>query len=567
MMRRLRWWLPALSFLALPAAVTAQPAPPAEPAAPVETAAPAAVAQDVSAAACEGLARLSLKDAIVDLAVLVPKGGFSGPPAAFTGRDLSAFYAALPPFCRVVVHARPTSDSSIEVEVWMPVSGWNGRLQGLGNGGFAGLLDYESLGAALSRGYAATVTDAGHKGSPIDATWALGHPEKVVDFGHRGIHEMTRVAKEAIHALYGDGPRHSYFNGCSDGGREALMEAQRYPADYDGILAGAPANNWTHLLATSMWDSQALLLDPASYVPPPKIPVLAQAVLAACDESDGLRDGVLNDPTRCRFDPGTLLCKGADEPSCLTAPQVAALRKILQGPRDAHGHQVFPPYLPGAEDGPGGWTIWITGPEPTKSLIFAFGTGYFSNMVYGKADWDYRTFELESALQTAVERTGAVLDATDPDLEPFAARGGKLLLYHGWDDPAIPALSTVDYYEDVIARMGQSRVDSFARLFMVPGMQHCGGGPGPSVFGQSMTAPSDEPGENIRVALERWVEAGRAPSSVVASQMGPGQPTPQAKTPPAKRTRPLCAYPQLARYEGTGDPNDARNFACVPGTD
>jgi Tannase and feruloyl esterase len=551
LMRRLYSWLPALVSLASAVTAAGQAAPPAP--GPVG-------ARD--AAACEDLARLAVKEATVDVAQLVPAGKFSGPPAVFTGKDLSAFYSNLPAFCRVVAHARPSPDSNIGIEVWMPANGWNGRLQGLGNGGFAGQLDYPSMGGAMSRGYAATVTDTGHEGSPIDATWARGHPEKVIDFGHRGIHLMTRVAKEAVRAFYGEGPRRSYFAGCSDGGREALMEAQRYPGDYDGILAGAPANDWTHLLTTAMWDSQALLHDPASYVPPAKIPVLAQAVRAACDDADGVKDGILNDPTRCRFDPKALLCHGAESPECLTGPQVTALEKIYDGPRDSRGRPVFPPYLPGAEEGPGGWATWITGPAPAKSLIFFFGTGYFSNMVYERADWDYRTFELEPALHAAEAKTASALNATDPDLEPFAARGGKLILYHGWDDPAIPALSTVHYYEDVVARMGQGRVDSFARLFMVPGMQHCGGGPGPDSFGQGMAGPPADPRHDIRTALEAWVETGAAPSGLVAAR----RESEEASAPP-KMTRPLCPYPQKARYKGAGGTNDASSFACAAGGD
>jgi feruloyl esterase len=543
-------WLLALLLLAPEATASGQPAPRTQ----ASSAAKAPVA-----AACERLARLARPDLTVSLAQVVPAGAFAGPPAVFTDQDLSAFYKALPPFCRLVAQARPTPDSNIGIEVWMPTSGWNGKLQGLGNGGFAGLLDYQQLGAAMSKGYASAVTDAGHEGSPIDATWALGHPEKVIDFGHRGIHEMTQVAKEAIASFYGGGPRRSYFAGCSDGGREALMEAQRYPADYDGILAGAPANDWTHLLASSMWNSQALLMDPGSFIPPGKIPLLASAVSSACDASDGVRDGILNDPRLCRFDPATLLCRDTESAQCLTEPQVTALEKILDGPRDSRGRQVFSPYLPGAEEGPGGWGTWITGPEPGKSLMFFFGDGYFANMVYEKADWDYRTFDLDSAVAAAEAKTGRALDAVDPDLGAFASRGGKLILYHGWDDPAIPALSTIHYHDDVVGRMGRQRADSFARLYMVSGMQHCDGGPGPDSFGQDMTMPTDDARHNVRIALEEWVEKGAAPSEVIAAKRDAGAPEARPTA-----TRPLCPYPQLAKYDGTGDTSAASSFACAP---
>jgi feruloyl esterase len=454
-----------------------------------------------------------------------------------------------------VAEAKPTADSDIKLEVWMPVAGWNGKLQGIGNGGFAGLIDYVQLGTSLAKGYAATATDTGHTGSPIDAAWALGHPEKVIDFGHRGIHEMTRVAKETTRAFYGKGPQRSYFAGCSDGGREALMEAQRYPADYDGILAGAPANYWTALLSTAAWDTQALTLDAASFIPQAKIPAISAAVLAACDELDGVRDGILNDPRQCHFDPATIECKaGEDTDKCLTAPQAAALKKIYAGPHDASGHELFPGYLPGAEEGQGGWGLWITGPVPAKSLMAFFGIGYFSNMVYEKPDWDYKTFTL-AGMKLAEEKTANALNATDVDLKPFQARGGKLILYHGWNDPAIPAINTVNYYQSVLAKMGERAAQSFVRLYMVPGVQHCDGGPGPDSFGQVGKLVFDDPLHSVDAALEQWVEKGAAPSAIIASKYTDDKQH-------AKMTRPLCAYPQAAKYQGSGDTNDAANFGC-----
>jgi feruloyl esterase len=439
----------------------------------------------------------------------------------------------------------------------MPVAGWNGKLQGIGNGGFAGLIDFMQLGVAVSKGYAATATDTGHEGTPIDAAWALGHSEKVVDFGHRGIHEMTRVAKEAVRTFYGKSVQRSYFAGCSDGGREALMEAQRYPADYDGILAGAPANYWTALLSTAAWDTQALTLDAASFIPPAKISTIATAVNKVCDELDGVRDGILNDPRQCHFDPATIQCKAAeDSEKCLTAPQAAALKKIYAGPHDVHAREVFPGFLPGAEDGQGGWGLWITGPAPAKSLMAAFGIGYFSNMVYEQSDWDYKTFTLEAGLKSAEEKTASALNATDADLKPFKTRGGKLILYHGWDDPAIPAINTVNYFQSVIAKMGQRDADSFVRLYMVPGMQHCDNGPGPDSFGQVGRLAFDDPQHSVDAALEQWVEKGMAPSTIIAAKYSGDDKQ------HATMTRPLCVYPQAAKYKGSGDTNDAANFVC-----
>jgi feruloyl esterase len=502
---------------------------------------------------CESLTQLKLPAARVTSATLVPAGTFNGPPAVFSGQDLSAFYKTLPAFCRVLVQSTPTSDSDIKIEIWMPVSGWNGKLEGLGNGGFAGLIDQQQLATMMSHGYAATATDAGHTGSPIDAEWALGHPEKVIDFGHRGIHEMTLAAKAVVNGFYGREPQRSYFVGCSDGGREALMEAQRYPEDYDGIVAGAPANYWTALLSSAVWNTQALTLDPASFIPPAKIPAISSAVLAACDSLDGVKDGVLNDPRQCKFDPNSMVCKaGEDSDKCLTPKQAAALKALYHGPKDSHGRTAFPGYLPGAEGGPGGWGLWISGPAPNKSLMSFFGTGYFTNMVY-KPDWDYKTFTWDVGFAAAEEKTAGALNATNANLAGFNKRGGKLIVYHGWNDPAIPAVNAVNYYQDVTKTMGQKTADGFVRLYMVPGMQHCSGGTGASDFA---TGPDRR--RNVQLALEEWVEHGVAPDTLIASKYeGEGS------AGHLVMTRPLCAYPAEAQYKQQGDPNDASSFACA----
>lgn len=506
--------------------------------------------------ACEKLSALKIPNATITSAQSAAAGNFAGPPEAFSGRDLSALYKTLPAFCRVLAEAKPTSDSEIKVEVWLPMAGWNAKLQAIGNGGFAGQIDTRQLAEAVKARYAATATDTGHSGSPVDASWALGHPEKVVDFGHRGIHEMTRVAKSVIQAFYAKGVQHSYFAGCSDGGREALMEAQRYPEDYDGILAGAPANYWTHLLALAASDTQALTMDPASFIPPSKIPTIAAAVNAACDKLDGVQDGILNDPRQCHFDPATIQCQTQDAENCLTAPQVAALKKLYAGIHDSHGNELFPGYVPGAEGGEGGWGLWITGPAPAKSLMAAFAIGYWSNMVYEKPDWDYKTFQLDSGLKVAEQKTADALNAVKADLGPFKARGGKLILYHGWDDPAISSLNTINYYNSVIGKMGQREVDSFVRLYMAPGVQHCGGGPGPDSYGEVGDLNSGDPRHNLDGALEQWVEKGTGPGTIIASKFE------KEDRQHATMTRPLCAYPQEAKYKGTGDTNDAANFTC-----
>jgi hypothetical protein len=511
---------------------------------------------------CEGLAQMELIGARILSAQTVAAGAFTPPPnmTPWMVGDPS-FYKMLPTFCRVVVEATPSADSSIKIEVWMPANtqnggAWNGKLQGQGNGGFAGEIGYRQLGAAVLQGYAGVGTDTGHAGGGTDASWALGHPEKVTDFGYRGIHEMTRVAKEVVKSFYGNDPQHSYFAGCSNGGRQALMEAQRFPEDYDGILAGAPANFWTHLLTKALADAQATTLDPASYIPPSKLSAIASAVNAACDAQDGVADGIINDPRKCRFDPATMLCKAGESEKCLTAAQVTALKKLYEGPNDAQGQKIFPGYLPGAEEGPGGWGTWITGTAPGKSLMFAFGGGYFSNMIYAKADWNYRDANVDQALKAADEKTAQALNATEANLVAFKTRGGKLILYHGWNDPAISALNTINYYTDVMNRMRGQEPEAFMRLYMVPGMQHCGGGPGPDSFGLGGGAKDAQ--RNVALALEQWVEKGIAPNVIVATK---NEGADASKG--AKMTRPLCPYPQIAKYKGNGNTDDASNFVCI----
>jgi len=505
---------------------------------------------------CEKLSAVKIADATVTSAQTYETGTYTGAPAPFGGVDVSALYKSMPAFCRVTVEAKPTSDSDIKIQVWLPASGWNGKLLGIGNGGFAGLIDEMQMANAVKHRYAATATDTGHAGSPVDAAWAMGHPEKVIDFGHRGIHEMTRAAKAIAQAYYSKPAQRSYFAGCSDGGREALMEAQRYPEDYDGILAGAPANNWTPLLTTAAYDTQALTADPASFIPPSKIPTIAAAVNAACDGIDGVRDGILNDPRRCQFDPATIQCKAENSDKCLTVAQVSALKKLYAGTPDSSGHMVYPGYLPGAEAGQNGWGLWITGPAPEKSLMAFFGKGFFSDFVYEKPDWDFKTFNVDAGLKAANEKTAETLNATDPNLKAFKTRGGKLILYHGWNDPAISALNTVNYYDAVTKAMGSKDVDSFLRLYMVPGMQHCGDGPGADVFGAVGDLTFDDPGHSVQASIEQWVEKGKTPGTIIASKFE-GQDHSHAMM-----TRPLCAYPEAAKYKGSGDTNDAGSYSC-----
>jgi len=518
------------------------------------------MATPASAAICESLSNLKLTNTTITSAQAVAPGAFT-PPAGSGTQQPGAFTAfnALPAFCRVQGVLTPSSDSHIEFEVWLPASGWNGKYQGIGNGGFAGSIGYSNLADAIAHNYATASTDTGHKANAIDARWALGHPEKIIDFGYRAIHETAVTAKAIIRAFYGKRPKRSYFNSCSNGGRQALMEAQRFPEDYDGIISGAPALFWTHLNGIGIWDT-LVMSDTSSYLSAGKLPAIQEAVLAECDMLDKVKDGVLEDPARCRFDASKLNCSGTETDRCLVDPQIATLKKLYAGPRNAKGAQLAPGYAPGAEADPQGWELWITGKQPGQGLITAFGTQFFQNMVYDNPSWDFHTFNWDRDVKVADEKLAHILNATNPDLTQFKKRGGKLIIYHGWDDAAIPAQFAIDYYKSVLSKMGKKNADEFVRLFMVPGMQHCAGGAGCDTFGQFTMAQGD-PEHDINAALERWVEKGIAPSKIIAAKIKTdGKPAGEVV-----RTHPLCPYPQVAKYKGSGSADDAANFACAEG--
>jgi feruloyl esterase len=499
-------------------------------------------------AACEGLARLALPATTIASAQAVAAGPFAfaqGPPAD------------MPAFCRVAGSIKPSADSDIRFEVWLPASGWNGRFKGTGNGGFAGDMNLRSMARAVAMGYATAATDTGHQAQGTDASWALGHPEKVVDYGYRAIHEMTVAGKAIAAAFYGRPVQRAYFHSCSNGGRQALMEAQRFPEDYDGIIAGAPANAFTRLLAQAVWNRQATESEAASYIPASKVPAIETATLAQCDARDGVEDGVVDDPSACVFEPARLRCTGADSDACLTAPQIAALEKLYAGPRTAAG-QVHPGLVAGGATGPGSWPLWVTGSEKGKSLIGTFGTQFFRYMVFEDPAWDFRGFDLERDSKAADAKLARILNATDPDLAGLRKRGGKLILWHGWSDPAISPLGAIAYYDEVKAKMGARETDEFVRLFMLPGVQHCDGGPGPTGFNGTSALKADAE-HDINLALERWVEEGVAPARIVAARYKTGSDPASGLV----RTRPLCPYPQAARYKGTGSKDEAANFACV----
>jgi feruloyl esterase len=483
------------------------------------------------AATCESLAGKTLADTKIASAV---------DTAPFSNTDpMFGPFKVEKSFCRVSGTIAP----AIKFEIWLPEPGaWNGKLQGVGNGGVAGSIAQGSLAAALGRGYAAVSSNLGHDGGPIDFDFAIGHPELVSDWGHRATHMMTVVAKAAIEAYYGKPPAKSYFTGCSGGGRQGLMEAQRYPADYDGIVAGDPTADFTRLtLGGRLWEAIATLKDPSHYIPASKVPVIAAATVAACDALDGIKDGVIDDPRQCKFDPATIQCKAGDRPDCLTEGQVAALKAIYAGATYADGKQIFPGYMPGGELGPAGWATYVSGLAPGKASQFLYGGNFARFMVMERPDYDPLTFDYDRDMPKAIAKLSKTIDATDPDLAAFKAHGGRLIQYHGWSDPGVSPLSSVNYYTAVGEHL-RGDPSGFYRLFMVPGMQHCVGGPGPDHF-------------DALAALEQWVEHDKAPDRIVTAHIEGGVPT---------RTRPLCPYPQVAHWDGKDSIDNAESFSCGP---
>ncbi len=478
---------------------------------------------------CERLTELKLRNTTITMAQTVAAGAFNSPLPPPKGKQPPSF-RNVPAFCRVGATLTPVGDSEIKIEVWLPESGWNGNLQSVGNGAWAGTVSYPAMATALTAGYATASTDTGHTGGN-PATFVPGHPEKVIDFSYRAVHEMTLAAKAIINARYGSNPKYSYWNGCSTGGRQALVEAQRYAADYDGIVAGAAAIDTTHLQGAQVWSAQVVHKDEASYIPPAKYAVLHAAVLEACDELDGVKDGVLENPTKCHFDPQKLLCKDADAPSCLTATQVEAARQLYAGPRDSRGKSLFPGLERGSETG------WAT-LSGTKPMALADETYKF--LVFKDANWNYLNFNAERDIATGDKMAGALMNAIDPNLKPLFSRGGKVLMYHGWADPGIAPHNSINYYNSVIETLGKSAVSNSIRLFMVPGMGHCQGGDGTSTF-------------NMMDAVSAWVEQRKAPDRIEASRVRGGK---------TDRTRPLCPYPQVAVYKGSGSTDESANFSC-----
>ena len=487
------------------------------------------VAVPVSAAgSCEGLTSLKLPSATITSAKVAPA---TSPDVKISSPAHPRRAVSLPESCRVAATLRPSSDSEIKMELWMPVSNWNGKYQAVGNGAFNGNINEGAMTTALARGYAASSTDTGHTGG--GAAWAIGHPEKVIDFGWRAVHETAVASKQIIASFYGNDPKFSYWNGCSAGGRQAMKAAQRFPADFNGIIAGAPGLDWTGRAAQAVRIAKRLEQNEAARLGEAQRQLLHTAVVAACDLMDGVKDGVLENPKRCKFDPGVLECKGADNASCLTPPQVETARMIYSAAVNPKTKRAIHGLERGSELG---WTDlgWTASARST-------GLDQFRFLVFGDPTWDVQKFNFESDIVLAEERNDAI-NALDPNLEPFIGRGGKLISYHGWSDPQIAPAAATQYYDRVIeVSGGRDNVHKSYRLFMAPGMGHCSGGEGPNTF-------------DMITALERWVEAGMAPEQITATITRP--------TAMLDRSRPLCPYPQVAVYKGTGSTDDASNFAC-----
>jgi feruloyl esterase len=477
--------------------------------------------------ACEALTHTSIAGGTVVSAQSIEAGAFV--PPTQTNAATAAAFKSLPAFCRVALRLTPTSDSDIRVEVWLPQSGWNRKLEAAGNGGLGGAISYPALAAAVTAGYAAVATDTGHVGGNAD--FVAGHHEKLVDFAYRAIHEMTVAAKTIVTARYDTRPARSYFNSCSTGGRQALIEAQRFPEDFDGIVAGDASWDQMRLYAARVALNVFVNREPGAALPASKLPMIHKAVLDECDAEDGVKDGVIEDPARCHFDYATLTCSGDDRPDCLTKPQVESAKAMASPIVDHRSGAVLHPgrYYPGSELG---WNA-VGGPTPSGESLEGM-----TKIVF-KPGWDYHSIHVPDDVERAVKADDGLLYGGDANLKPFFGRGGKLLMYHGWADPLVTPDTSLIMFKRINEAVG-SAADRSLALFMVPGMAHCQGGPGTDVFDKV-------------AAIDAWVTSNTKPQSIIASHMTGGV---------VDRTRPLCAYPTVAQYVGSGSTDEARNFRC-----
>ena len=478
---------------------------------------------------CAELARLSLPNTTVTAAEEILAGDYAPPSGPRQ--------ANLPAFCRVALTVSP----QIRIEVWLPKDRWNGRYRGEGGGGYAGQISYGGLAEGLRNGYATASTDTGHPAS-AGGTFALNpdgtlNMAAITDFAERSLRELAVNAKAVINAYYGEAPKYSYWNGCSTGGRQGLMAAQRFPAEYDGLVIGAPAINWDRFIPAEIWPQVVMNKTVGAPIAASKLNAATKAAVTACDASDGVADGIVNDPRKCSYDPAALVCKaGEDTASCLSPQEADAIRKIWNGPTSASGQRLWF----GLERGtPLGGLAGASG--------FPIPATHFQYWIHQDPKFDWRTLDdaaFEADFTASQKKFHAAIGTDDPNLEAFRTRGGKMIVWHGEADPLIFPRGTVNYFERVLAQNGGSaQVTQFARLFMAPGVGHCGGGDGPSPVGLLDT-------------LVNWVEKGEAPATVPASRRRPDG---------TVLSRPLCPYPTTAKWSGTGSTDDAANFACVDG--
>jgi Tannase and feruloyl esterase len=490
------------------------------------------------AGTCEDLAKLQIPNTSIDKAEVVTHNSFL---QVLNHQPIGE----LPVFCRVVATLRPSSDSNIGVEMWLPQSKWNGRLLGTGSGGFGGFIFYEELAAGLRKGYAVINTDMGLTVPPgKDQAVFANRQQRWIDWGYRATHVMTLFAKRMVNAYYGHDAEHSYFLGCSTGGGQALAEAQRYPKDYDGLVGGAPPNNRTGVHLSILWNFIAMHRTAEAYIPQSKALMIEKSVIALCEGRDGTKDGIIVDPRSCPFDPATLRCSGSDSENCLTAEQVKTARLLYGGP---HNPKTDEPLYPGVE--PGSEEDWDANFGPAGADVQPPFAPMFE-WVFG-THWNWRRFDFDRQAREFIRELGPSVNSLDPDLDKLRESGHKLLIYQGWEDPLVVPEASVDYWNAVADRaQKESRrahnsagtIDDYYRLFMVPGMYHCGGGPGADSF-------------DPLSAMVEWVEDGKAPDQIIATKYDKlGHPIFQ---------RPLCPYPQTAQYRGSGDMNKAASFTCT----
>jgi feruloyl esterase len=517
--------------------------------------------------ACQRLASLSLPNATITLAEVVNAGAFAPPsnPAGRGGGGSSALagtlgpvpdvpgrvtantaglglgynggrgvppFTALPAFCRVAATLKPSPSSDIHMEMWMPIAGWNGHFRGTSPNGLGGVINYNAMGVGLTDGFAVASTDTGHQGG---ATAWMQVPDKVTDFAGRAMHETTAVGKALTAAYYGTAPKYSYMIECGGGSAAALHEVQKYPADYNGVVVGGHAAHLTRQIFGQLWLWQATHPNGAAILPAAKLQVVHDAVLAKCDMLDGVKDGLLEDPTRCTFDPKEIECRSGDGADCLTTQQVDAVRKIYAGPTNPRTHErVWSPLFRGSELD---WRFFTDAPGP-----IGIATSTLRDAILKDPAWDYRTSPVDYDRDVAMaDRSDlARVNASNPDISAYVQRGGKLILSGGWNNALVPAGAVVDYYRNVQSAIGGDATRRAVRLYMVPGMIECNGGPGTDTF-------------DMLGVMRRWVERGQTPTQVVASRVEHGK---------VVRTRPLCPYPQVATYQGKGSTDDAKNFVC-----